>query len=418
MMKSLSEKTVAALNAAREGAFAEGKGFVIPEHQAERCADAVDAFAEGIKDAGLGISHRTGKVDENKVRMLAKVCEQQVMKAILPAIREGRVEKTFGTFAEGTTSSDFATFTRDTLAWVGPIFERIVLPELVTLMTMQGPTAKVHTLDFRHDTNDGYSVGQSFQGRLDMNYFDAPSECAAANELDMAVSSVDVTAVAKAFGAKISTKAIRDYAAQYGGDARAALKAMGQLELAREIQKEAIYDIASGAGNSGTWSSTITAGSVYLTLDPKVYARTLYDAINDLNNEIFKDNYRGGDWIVGTPDQMVRLKKLEQFTFEMGDRTARDMAGQGSVKELGGYEGRANSDFDCWKMPFVPSNKLILGSKGTGPESLYYVHGVYVPVTMLNDLEKPIERCIEMGGETEYVNKMVRANGFGVLTIT
>lgn len=323
--------------------------------------------------------------------------------------------------AETTTSGDIATFTQQVLAFVMPVFERIVIDQLVHMRAMQGPTAFVHSLDFQVGTAGGaYAQGTSFSGNLDINYSDCPTECTDANEVDLVLTSTTITAVCKRLMAKWCLPAGQDYASQHGRSLPDDVRGMIQLQMARERQGEVLNTLVAGAGYSGTWSSTIPVGSVYNTLDPKAYEATLYDALIDADNEIFKsaDSYRGANWIAGDPDSLTRLSKLKKFTITTRDNVARSGAGTGDIDEFGGFFGTANMRYALWKFPFMTSNTILMGVKSDAPQELGFVHAEYVPLFDLGIFLDPGTGEYKTGMQSRYANAMIRSGLYAKVTIT
>jgi len=322
---------------------------------------------------------------------------------------------------ENTGSADIATFTQQVLYFVMPVFERIVIDQLVHMRAMQGPTAYVHTLDFSYGSAGGaYSEGQSIAGGLDINYADCPTECTAAREVDLSLTAITVTAVCKRLAAKWCQPAGQDYLSQHGRSIPDDVRGMIQLEFLREKQGEVLNELVSGAGYSGTWASTIPVGSVYNTLDPKAYQATLFDALLDANNAIFKstDGYRGATWLAGDPDALIRLEKLQKFSYSARDSVPRQGAGQGMIDEYGNYMGEAIGRWATWKFPFMASSVLLLGVKSDAPQELGFIHGEYIPLSDLGIFLDPATAEYRTGMQSRYANQMIRAGLYAKVTIT
>lgn len=426
-MIKLDEKTKAALRTSQAQALERRRGLIGPKDDAYIAAP-LKRWGEYIEAK----SPVTREVDVDKKAMIARYLDHQFSFLHQEAAAGNFLDRfkmdphtamaiSGGRLDETTTSGDIAAYTTQILAFVLPVFERIVVDQLVHFRAMQGPTAFVHTLDFQVGTAGGaYAVGTSFQGNLDVNYADCPTECNDANEVDLVLTSTTITAICKRLQAKWCLPAQQDYMSQHGRSIGDDVRGMIQLEIAREKQGEILNELVTGAGYSGTWSSTIPGGSVYNTLDPKAYDATLYDAIEDANNEIFKSagGYRGANWIAGDPDSINRLEKLKRFAITMVDRVPRDQAGTGTVDEFGNFFGVANHTYNVWKLPFMAENTILLGVKSDAPQELGYIHAEYIPLYDLGTWLDPSSGQYRTGMQSRYANTMIRSDLYAKVTIT
>lgn len=429
MSVNLSAETLDKLRNARFESISQKEGLIGPS-DSDHVAQPLKRWGGSIK----GASPVTGEVCENRKAMIARIVDHQ-FRYMVEQAKGGQFHSNFrvqndlrhvwegrkNLLAETTTSGDIATFTRQVLAFVLPVFERIIIDQLVHMRAMQGPTAFIHSLDYQVGTAGGaYAAGTSFSGNLDINYSDCPTECTAANEVDLVLTSTTITAVCKRLQAKWCLPAGQDYMSQHGRSLPDDVRGMIQLEMARERQGEVINALVAGAGYSGTWSSTIPVGSVYNTLDPKAYEATLYDAIIDADNEIFKsaDSYRGANWIVGDPDSLTRLSKLKKFAITSRDQVPRGQAGTGDIEEFGGFFGTANMRYMLWKMPFMTSNTLLLGVKSDAPQELGFIHAEYIPLADLGIFLDPGTGEYRTGMQCRYANAMIRSGLYAKVTIT
>lgn len=419
---------LANLRAAEIESIRERKGLLCPTRHPEMFETALRRFGSLTESKNPA----SGETDSPKQRFRAAMLDQQ-FRYMAALMREGSLPAKFrmsdpglflraGALQETTTSADIATITQQVLAFIDPIFERIVIDQLVHMRVMQGPTALLTTLDFlQGDAGDFYSEGTSFQGRLDVDYSDCPTECTAYQTVDMSVTQTTINALCKSLSADWCLQAEQDYSSQHGRSIADDIRAFMQLQIAREKQGEVLADLVASAGYSGTWSSTIPGGSVYLTLDPKVYDATLFDAILDADNEIFKSagGYRGANWLAADPDSLLRLEKLNRFSLKMRDNVPRAQAGgPGSIDEFGNFFGVGASRYNCWKFPYMAADKILLGVKSDAPQELAYIHAELVPLADLGIWRNPANGNIVTGMMSRYANAMVRAGLFATVDIT
>lgn len=322
-------------------------------------------------------------------------------------------------FGETTGAGDIATFTQQILAFLLPVFERIMIDRLVTVRAMNGPTAFVHTLSYTQANAGEYAAGTAFNGRLDVDYSDCPTECGAANGVNMRLTSVTVTALCKRLQAQWSLNAQQDLMSQYGMSLGTDVRGMMQLQILRERQGEVLAELIAGAGYAGIWASNIPVGSVYNTLDPKVYQATLYDAIIDADNAIYtsNDGYRAANWIAGDPVALTILQKLKKFAITQYDRVPRDQASTGDVDEFSNFFGVANHQYNLYKFPFMTASTLLLGVKSDAPQEQGFIHAEYLPMTDLGIFLDPATACYRTGVQSRYVNVMLRPGLYATVTI-
>ena len=292
------------------------------------------------------------------------------------------------------------------------IFPKLVANELVSIQPMSRPDGKVFYLDFYRSATPGTS-GDRVDLSVDEEYADrAGGESSAVAEITFKIESESVTAKQKALKAKWEIETQQDLKAYHGEDAENILMATAGDEIVRETDQEIILDIESnvGAGNVN-WVYTVPTTGAYSTLDPKVYKETLYDAITDCNNLIFKKVYRNATWILADPDTCARLEKLEKFKMFEG---ADDMTQNIGVIRF----GTLASKYKVYKHPWFTANKILMGYKGTSWIETGYVYAPYIPLWVTPLILDPNDFTPRRGIMTRFAKKMVNGNFFGTVTLT
>ena len=371
--------------------------------------------------------------DPNKQRLIAAMLDRQhryneaaITNGKLGSIYRTNDSNLFGTkLDENIVPSDVATFTQQSLAMVDMVFEQIVVDELVDIMPMDGPTAFVHHLKYQQGSAGLYAAGTDFNAGLDPDYSDAPvetssSSCSAGKEVDFALSSSTITASAKRLTARYTVQTEQDLDSQYGRNLGDDLRAFMATEIRREMQGEVMAKIIADAGTSATFAKTPAAGSVYASLDPKIYQETLYDKILEADNGIFKsaDGGRGANWICADPDSCLLLEQLESFSISIDQGRSREEALRGDVDRYANKFGVANHRYDVWKMKFLPANTIVLGTKGENAQEKGFVHGVYVPISDLGTFRDPRTACVDIGVMSRTGNATLRPGLFATITLT
>ncbi len=368
----------------------------------------------------------------SKRRLVAAAMERQ-FQYINEAVRRGNAGAMYRTndrtifqnnLNENIVPGDIATFTQQSLAMVDMVFEKIVIDQLVHLQTMDGPTAFVHHMAYKQGDAGLYAAGTNFNSGLDPDYADCPAEsssssCVDGKEVDFALTATTVTSQCKRLRAKYTVQAEQDLQSQYGRGLADQLREFMATELRREIQGEVIDQLIANASTTVTWNSTPAVGSVFESLDPKVYANTLFDAIQDADNGIFKsaDGFRGANWIAGDPNAMVRLEKLNSFSIKM-DGADRVSGIEGDLDSYSNKFGVANHKYALWKMRFMPTDTLLLGVKSENPQEIGHIHATYVPVADLGTFRDPASACVDIGVMTRYGNSTIRPGLYATVDIT
>jgi hypothetical protein len=190
-------------------------------------------------------------------------------------------------------------------------------------------------------------------------------------EIDFNMTSDSVVAETKKLKAKWTLEAQQDMLAYHGVNAETEMLAILGDEIRREIDRQIVndlYNIAS-AGNVN-WSAT---APVDYNGSDREYKMTLWEAIIDANNLIYKRRFRNATWIVADPDTCASLEKLDGFS-----EVPRDWAGQAGM----GLErfGVIRNRFTVYKDPMAPTGKILLGHKGTSMFETGYVYAPYVPL--------------------------------------
>lgn len=331
---------------------------------------------------------------------------------------------------ESTLAANIDRMPVQTLAIVRDVYERFAIDELVSMRTMSGPQVYIQTIGFDasdagkidadNDNNPDNAAGWKFNAIMEPDYSDCPTECTASNGVDFDVAVSTLNAECKRLQGKFSVMAEQDASAQFSMNLGDEIRQFMGVQMAREIQAEVLALMISSAATSINWSSAIPANTAYENLDPKVYARTLYEKIQDADNGIFKhaDGRRGANWIAGDPDSLNRLVKLDDFSMISRDALARGEAGEGDISQHSNLFGVANGRFKTYKFPFMQANTLLLGVKSEEADEVGFVHATYVPLSDLGTFRDPATACVTVGATTRYANKVLRPGLFAKVNIS
>lgn len=179
----------------------------------------------------------------------------------------------------------------------------------------------------------------------------------------LALTSVDVSTEKYALAVAWTSEAAEDLRATHSLDAEAELIDAVAGEIVREIDRTILNDIlANASAGTITWHTTKEEGWTEAE-----WRRTLYDAITDASNAVFKKRFRSPDFLVADADTVGRLEKLEEF------RLTTDARPSIGVQHV----GRLNNRWEVYKAPDFTANRILVGIRGDG-----YVYAPYVPLTL------------------------------------
>src|ERR1035437_3519125 len=292
-------------------------------------------------------------------------------------------------FEDVVTTSNVSAFTTFAFPLVRRIFPRLIANDLVSVQPMSQPTGKIFFFDILYAPAQ---IGSPLAyNRVDkpVNFSSTYAQAAEATtvpQLSLQIESLDVSAISKKLSAKWSMESEQDLFAYHGLNAENELMTALGDEIAREIDRDIIDALFAfaGAGNV-TWHSTVPGTGPYSLIDPKIYNRTLMDAIVDANNLIFGKRYRNANWIVVGSTTAARLEKMDEFRlFPAADPVGTIVYGP---HLFGTVSGRFTVYKDPWLDVTGPGGNgvgggevMLIGYKGTTPLDTGFVYAPYLPL--------------------------------------
>lgn len=298
---------------------------------------------------------------------------------VISTVLKNQARYLLETTATNLPSGQDFTFATLSMPLVRKIFSKLIAMELVTVQPISQPTAKIFYLDFqRHDDNSSlYDVKST-------SYADSSEAPGSVKEINMKLVSNTIAAVNEKLKAIWTVEAEQDLMAYQGLAIESELMGAMQEEIVREIDGKIIAALLAGATGTGTgtgtgagnvnWSSTSPLADDTTTTYLRDYRKTIYEAITDASNLIFKKRYRYANWIVGHPDSIVRLEKLEDFKLSPGADSYEFTIGRHLV-------GTLANRFQVYKDPFFPvTNQLLMGYKGSMWADSVGYYAPYIPL--------------------------------------
>ena len=231
------------------------------------------------------------------------------------------------------------------------------------------------------------------------------------------IALVSVQAKSRKLKALWSSEAADDLKALHGIDAEQELVAGVGSELALEIDREIIEDIKLGAtGALASYNMAVPSGVKELD-----HIRGVFTPMTLIANQIGKNLLRGpANWVVMSYDFAAHIEQLYTDGFFRpifaGDAEAMAKAEPQSfgITKMGTLASRYTS----YKDPYLQSNKVIMGYKGSSFVDAAYVWAPYIPMQITNAFLDPNDFKFRKGLRTRYAKLMARSEGFGVLTLS
>lgn len=231
------------------------------------------------------------------------------------------------------------------------------------------------------------------------------------------IALVSVTAKSRKLKALWSSEAADDLKALHGVDAEQELVAGVGSELALEIDREIIEDIKLGAtGAAASYNMTVPSGVRELD-----HIRGVFTPLTLISNQIGKNTLRGpANWVVMSYDFAAQVEQLYTDGFFRpifaGDSEAfakAEAPQSWGITKMGTIASR----YVSYKDPYLSSNKVVVGYKGSSFVDAGYVWAPYVPMQVTSTFLDPADFKFRKGIRTRYAKLMARAEFFGVLTL-
>jgi hypothetical protein len=183
-------------------------------------------------------------------------------------------------------------------------------------------------------------------------------------------------------------------------------------QIRRELDMKGIFTIAAAASAGDViWNINPPAGSGYgVYLDPDIYNRTLYKAMVDANNLIYKKIYQNATWAVADADTCTRLEKLERFKL---DEMAESMKHIAAIHRFGTLAGR----WTIYKHPWFTANKILMGWNGNGWLQNAFVWSPYTLYTS-PPFQDPDTLQWKRAMMSRDAMTVTRPEGFATVTLT
>lgn len=359
--------------------------------------------------------------DLDKGRMRIKGSREWIIKTVL----ENQARDMYHNLLQEETTTALPsgqnfTFTTVALPLVRKVFSQMVGMSLVSVQPITQPTAKIFYLDFQyHGTHGDATAAQSVAAHKSVDYATS-AESGAVQEIDLKVAEEDVTAIQKKLKAIWTMELEQDLMAYQNLNAETELMTVLQDQITREVDGMIIAALLAGAAGTGSgtgtgagnvnWSKTPLAGDTTSTYI-RDYKKTINEALTDADNLIFKKRYRYADWIIGHPDSVAYIEKLDEFISERG----KDNTVAYGRHVTGTLAGR----YVIYKDPFFPvTNQLLMGYKGTSWMETCGYYAPYVPLFMTPKIIDTNDFTPRRGLMSRFAYGTLIKDGLATVTLT
>jgi len=242
-------------------------------------------------------------------------------------------------------------------------------------------------------------------------------------EIDLELKSEPIVAKTRKLKAVWTPELAQDLNAYHSIDAEAELTSMLSEYISLEIDLEILDMLKSNAltteywsatigeeydSASGTWLNGSVAGVAY---QKNTWFQTLGIKLNKVSNRIHQLTLRGGaNFVVASPDVCTILESIPGFTVN-ADKDAMTFAA--GVTQVGSMSNR----YQIYKNPYMTSNEILLGFKGSNFLESGAVYAPYVPLIMTPLVYDPQNFTPRRGVMTRYAKKIVRPEFYGKIYV-
>jgi hypothetical protein len=240
-------------------------------------------------------------------------------------------------------------------------------------------------------------------------------------EVDLELKSEAIVAKTRKLKAVWTPELAQDLNAYHSIDAEAELTSMLSEYISLEIDLEILDMLKANALTTEYWSVTLgeeydgvsswTAGSNAAAYTKNSWFQTLGAKLNKVSNKIHQLTLRGGaNFVVASPDVCTILESIPGFTVS-ADKDASSFAA--GVTTVGAIANR----YTVYKNPYMTSNEILLGFKGSNFLETGAVYAPYVPLIMTPLVYDSTNFTLCRGVMTRYAKKMVRPEFYGKIYV-
>jgi Major capsid protein Gp23 len=244
-------------------------------------------------------------------------------------------------------------------------------------------------------------------------------------QVNLDVKKAPVEAQARRLKALWSSEAAEDLRAFHGMDAETELVTAVAQEIALEIDREVINDLALAAtGTTATFDKIPPAGIAEID-----HLRAMLTQISTVSNLIHKKTLRRpANFIVTSPEISALLSQLTTHgdfraafssSMESPYGPADAMRPTTQSGQFGVYRvGTLMNKWTVYEDPFFARDQMLIGLKGDNFMDAGYAWAPYIPLQVTPSFLDPSDFSYRKGMRTRYAKKLLRSEYYGSLKVT
>lgn len=236
-------------------------------------------------------------------------------------------------------------------------------------------------------------------------------------ELNIELRSVPIVAKTRKLKAQFTPEFAQDLNAYHSIDAEAELTSMLSEYISQEIDLEILDMLTQNALTEGHWSARIgfqwngsnfvdgaTNGQAYTQ---GTWFSTLGTVMQRVSNQIHSKTMRGGaNFAVVSPDVATILESIPGYVANGSGEAMQYAMG---VSQVGSFANR----YTVYKNPYLQSNVILMGFKGSQFLETGAVYAPYIPLIMTPLVYDPKNFQPRKGVMTRYAKEMIRGEFYG-----
>jgi hypothetical protein len=240
-------------------------------------------------------------------------------------------------------------------------------------------------------------------------------------EVDLELKSESIVAKTRKLKAVWTPELAQDLNAYHSIDAEAELTSMLSEYISLEIDLEILDMLQVNALTTEQWSTTVgeeyvngawvNSGGASNAYQKSTWFQTLGIKLNKVSNKIHQLTMRGGaNFVVCSPDVATILESIPGFHVNAEKDSLQFAAGVSVV-------GSISNRYTVYKNPYMTSNQILLGFKGSNFLETGAVYAPYVPLIMTPLVYDPDNFTPRRGVMTRYAKKIVRPEFYGKIYV-
>ena len=243
-------------------------------------------------------------------------------------------------------------------------------------------------------------------------------------EINLEMQSKTIVAKTRKLKAVWTPELAQDLNAYHSVDAEAELTAMLSEYISMEIDLEILDMLMTDAQTVDYWSARVGedwdganfSKSLHATnalaYTKKDWYQTLGQTVQRVSNKIHQLTLRGGaNFLVCSPDVATIIESIEGFGASTDGNQSQFAMG---VRQVGSLSNR----WQVYKNPYMTSNEILIGFRGSNFLETGAVYAPYVPLIMTPLVYDPVNFTPRKGVMTRYAKKMVRPEFYGKIFVS